>query len=63
MATSAPRITAAKIKRVISAAIAGGLKPARVEVEGGKIVIYGADSMTNAECSPLDKWRRENGQG
>ncbi len=53
------RATKAELERVLNGAIAGGLNPERVEVEGKKIVVYAATS--NDGASDLDNWRRKNG--
>jgi len=55
--------TKTEIERAIKGAIAGGLSPERVEVEGRKIVIYGAGASSNDNASDLDEWRRTNGEG
>ena len=57
------KITKVEIERVLKGAIAGGFSPARVEVEGKKIVVYGVNSQPNDNASPLDEWRRKNGEG
>lgn len=61
MARTAAKITKTEIERVLKGAIAGGFRPARVEVEGGKIVVYAAGANSNDNASPLDEWRRKNG--
>jgi hypothetical protein len=63
MARTACKITKTEIERVLKAAIDGGFKPARFEVEGGKIVVYAAGSVSNDNASTLDNWRLKNGEG
>jgi predicted metal-dependent RNase len=50
------------VTRAVRATIATGLAVTRIEVEGGKIVIYTNDGEAHQE-SPLAEWRRKNGQG
>ena len=61
MPRTAAKITKTEVQRIIKAAIDSGFRPGRVEVEGGKIVLFGTDALTNADASPLDEWRRKNG--
>ena len=57
------RITQARIKNAVNGARQAGLAVGRVEVEGGKIVLYAAGSQSNDSVSPLDEWRLKNGEG
>lgn len=53
----------ADIARAVRGVVAGGLKVVRVEVEGGKVVVYTGEAAS-PEDSPLDAWRRgAGGQG
>lgn len=52
----------ADIERATKGVIASGLSITRIEVEGGKLVIYTNDGVAHQE-SPLETWRRKNGQG
>ena len=63
MPKCASKITRAEIARVIKAAIDGGFKPVRFEVEGSRVVVYGTDAALSQNVSPLDGWRRTNGEG
>lgn len=49
------------IDRYIKSVRDNGLPIARVEFEGGKMVIYTSDN--DSSVSPLEGWRRKNGQG
>lgn len=55
-------IRKAEIERTVKGVIATGLNITRIEVEGGKLVIYTNDGAAHQE-SPLETWRRKNGQG
>jgi hypothetical protein len=61
MAKRPAPIRKAEIERTVKGVIATGLPVARIEVEGAKIVIYTTRSAEHQE-SPLEAWRRENGQ-
>lgn len=54
-------IRKAEIERTVKGVIATGLPITRIEVEGGKLVIYTGDGAAHQE-SPLEAWRRKNGQ-
>ena len=54
-------IRKAQIERTVKGVIATGLPITRIEVEGGKLVIYTGDGAVPQE-SPLEAWRRKNGQ-
>lgn len=54
-------IRKAEIERTVKGVIATGLAITRIEVEGGKLVIYTNDGEAHQE-SPLEAWRRKNGQ-
>lgn len=56
-------ITQAKIERAIKGARAAGIEVGRFEIEGGKIVVYALGSEPSDNASPLDEWRRRNGEG
>lgn len=51
----------ADIERAVKGVLASGLTITRVEVEGGKLVVYTGDK--EAQEAPLEAWRRSNGQG
>lgn len=60
MANRPATIRQADIARTVKGVVAAGLSISRVEVEGGKLVIY--TSEADAEpASALDEWRRKNG--
>jgi predicted metal-dependent RNase len=61
MAKRPAPIRKAEIERIVKGVIATGLAITRIEVEGGKFVIYTNESAAHQE-SPLEAWRRENGQ-
>ena len=50
-------ITQAAISRVVKGARAAGLKVGRVEVEGGKIVIYSTENEGQEPAFDFDAWR------
>lgn len=54
-------IRKAEIVRTVKGVIATGLNITRIEIEGGKLVIYTGEGEAPAE-SPLEAWRRKNGQ-
>jgi hypothetical protein len=60
MGNRAAAIRKADVERTVKGVIAGGLKVARVEVEGGKMVFYTSDG--EALESPLEVWRRKDGK-
>lgn len=51
-----------QIERAVKGVLASGLDIARIEVEGGKLVIYTYEGAAHQE-SPLEAWRHKNGQG
>lgn len=51
----------ADIERTLKGVMASGLSVCRIEVEGGKMVIFTGE--VSADEQPLDAWRRKNGQG
>lgn len=53
-------IRQAEIARAVRGVRATGLTVTRVEVEGGKVVVYTGEGPA-ADESPLDAWRREAG--
>ncbi len=61
MVNRAANIKQADVTRLIKGAQAAGFSVGRIEVEGGKIVIYGNKSSHETATSPLERWRRENG--
>lgn len=50
-------ITQAAISRAVKGAQAAGLKVGRVEIEGGKIVLYSSTDVRQEPASELDAWR------
>jgi len=54
-------IRKAEIERTVKGVLATGLAVTRIEVEGGKLVIYTGDGAAQ-DASPLEAWRRNNGQ-
>ena len=50
------------IDRTVKVVIANGLSVTRIEVEGGKFVIYTNEGAGHQD-SPLETWRRKSGQG
>lgn len=52
----------ADISRSVKGVISTGLNVTRIEIEGGKLVIYTGEGEAPVE-SPLEAWRRKNGQG
>lgn len=63
MSRTAAKVTKAEIERILKGVRAGGFVPGRIEIEGGKIVIYAPGAESNDNASPLDDWRRKNGEG
>lgn len=51
----------ADIERTVKGVLATGLNITRIEIEGGKLVIYTGGGA--AEEGPLEAWRRNNGPG
>jgi hypothetical protein len=62
MANRPAPIRKAEIERAVKGVLATGLTITRIDVEGGKVVIYTQDSEAHQD-SPLEAWRREHGQG
>ncbi|MGY3610489.1 MULTISPECIES: hypothetical protein [unclassified Bradyrhizobium] len=62
-ASRSATIRKAEIERTVKGVIATGLSISRIEVEGGKLVIYTSDGGAHQEESPLEAWRRANGKG
>lgn len=52
-----PKATQAAIARAVKGAQAAGLKVGRVEIEGGKIVVYSSEDARPEPASELDAWR------
>ncbi|MCM5558073.1 hypothetical protein [Pleomorphomonas sp. JP5] len=52
-------IRQADIARTVKGVVAAGLSVSRVEVDGGKLVIYTNEGVAPQE-SPLEAWRRQN---
>ena len=50
-------ITQAAISRAVKGAQAAGLEVSRVEIEGGKIVLYSSADARHEPASELDAWR------
>jgi hypothetical protein len=61
MSNRPAKITKPTIERMVKGVIATGLAISRIEVEGGKLVIYTGDGAAHQE-SPLEAWRRANGK-
>lgn len=61
MANRPAPIRKVEIERAVKGVIAAGLNITRIDVEGGKIVIYTQEGEARQESS-LEAWRRENGQ-
>lgn len=61
MANRPAIIRKADVERTVKGVLATGLVITRVEIEGGKLIIYTGDR--EGQESPLDAWRRESGQG
>ena len=61
MANRPAAIRKSEIERTVKGVIATSLPITRIEVEGGKLVIYTGDGAAHQE-SPLEAWRRKNGQ-
>jgi len=53
-------IRQAEIARAVRGVAAAGLNVVRVEIEGGKVVVYTGEALTPEE-SPLEAWRRRTG--
>lgn len=62
MANRPAPIRKAEIERAVKGVLATGLNITRIDVEGGKIVIHTGDGEAREE-TPLETWRRKNGQG
>lgn len=54
MSSKKPTITQTTIKRYVRAVLDAGVCVARVEVDGGKVAIFGHAAASE---SPLEKWR------
>lgn len=65
MAKRRPPILQSDLTRLLKGIIASGFAPGRIEIEGGKITVYGlgASAPDEDQASPLDKWRAQNGEG
>jgi len=50
-------ITQAAIARAVKGAQAAGLKVGRVEIEGGRIVVYSGEEAGTPPASAYDAWR------
>ncbi|WP_027173330.1 hypothetical protein [Methylobacterium sp. 10] len=50
-------VTQAAISRAVKGAQAAGLKIGRVEIEGGKIVVYSSEDVRQEPASDFDAWR------
>jgi predicted metal-dependent RNase len=61
MANRPAQIRKSEIQRIVKGVIATGLSITRIDVEGGKVVIYTNEGEASKE-SPLEAWRRENAQ-
>ena len=47
----------AAISRAVKGVQAAGLKVGRVEIEGGKIVVYSGEDVRQEPASEFDAWR------
>ena len=64
MAKRPPPILQSDVTRLLKGIIASGFAPARIEIEGGKITVYGEGAPApEPAMTPLEKWRRTNGDG
>ena len=61
MGTRPASIRKADVERAVKGVMATGLAIVRVEFDGTKIVVVTGE--LEAAASPLDSWRRKNGQG
>lgn len=61
MRRSRSKITKAEVERILRGAMAVGFAPTRIEVEGGKLVLYGSEPSLEEPASALDLWRRKVG--
>lgn len=50
-------ITQAAISRAVKGAQAAGLRVGRIEIEGGKIVLYPGEDARPEPASDFDAWR------
>lgn len=62
MAKRKPLILQTDVTRLLKGIIASGFTPSRVEIEGGKITVYGIGQTPPEPATPLDRWRAANGQ-
>lgn len=63
MANRPAQIRQSDVTRLLKGIIAGGVSPVRIVIEGGKITVYANTDAANDDASPLDEWRRKNGEG
>jgi hypothetical protein len=53
-----------RVRNAVQGATKGGLEVARVEVApDGTVIVYTPSASPQDAPSPLDQWRRDNGQG
>lgn len=62
MANRPARFPSAEVSRILKGILAAGLKPARMEFQGDKMVIFGEGSRAPEPSSPLAEWKRNNDQ-
>lgn len=62
MANRPATIRQTDVTRLLKGVLASGFEVVKVEVEGGKVVIFGKDAANMQALSPLEKGRRENGK-
>lgn len=62
MPRAATKYTQADVARLLAGCIKGGFPPARVELEGNKISVWGIGATPVEALTPLEKWRAEHGE-
>ena len=62
MANRPAAIRQTEVTRLLKGILASGFQIAKVEVEGAKLIIFGRDAAIIESTSPLEQWRRENGE-
>ena len=64
MRRAASATTQTAIARAVKGVRAAGIEVGKVEVDrDGRVIIYSVSGTPQGEISPLEKWRRDNGQG
>lgn len=56
MPRAVPTFRQADLTRALRAAVAAGVKVAKVEIEGGKITIHSETAVPAEPASDLDRW-------